>query len=213
LERKFLPFSLLRDFIKFPDPRLEELYREAQKEKFPVIEPEVGALIYLIVKTLKPQKVVEFGSGFGYSALWIALACPENCQIFCIDYQEKNRNRALKIFKQFGVEEKITYLTGDAEVVFNDLGFEKESLDLVLFDHEKQRYSESLDLVLPKLKKGGFIIADDVFWKREVFSEERSSIKAESLKFFLKELQLRREIDYFLCPLGDGVAVIRKREV
>jgi len=201
----------IREFLKYPHPFLEELYKEALKEKFPVIEPEIGNLLYMLVKTVKPQKVVEFGSGFGYSALWIALACPKDCQIFCIDYQEKNLNRALKLFERFKVSQNITYLLGDAEVIFSDLGFKKESIDLVLFDHEKQRYSESLDLVLPKLKKGGFIVADDIFWKGEVFQNPPKSVKAKALRFFLNELKLRKDIDFLLLPLGDGVALIRKR--
>jgi predicted O-methyltransferase YrrM len=153
---------------------------------------------------------VEFGSGFGYSVLWIALACGSGCTIHCIDYQERNRQRALNLFSQFELKPKIFYHVGEALTVFNDLDFKDESLDLVVFDHEKQNYSESLELVLPKLRKGGLIIADDVLWKGKVTREGENSIRVNALRFFLKEIFHRRDLSSFVCPLGDGVAVIQK---
>jgi len=200
----------LNSLLNFPHPELKELYELAKKEKFPVVEPSVGNLIYFFTKLLRPKLVVEFGSGFGYSALWVALACTEDCTIYCFDYQEKNRKRAMEIFKTFGVEKRIRYIVGDAEVLFHELGFEENSLDLVIFDHEKQRYSESLELVLPKLKRGGVIITDDVLWKGEVFKQQKGSIRANALRFFNREIFQREDVVSFICPLGDGVAVIQK---
>ncbi|HIP86559.1 MAG TPA: SAM-dependent methyltransferase, partial [Aquifex sp.] len=81
---------------------------------------------------------------------------------------------------------------------------------LVVFDHEKQNYSESLELVLPKLKKGGIIIADDVLWRREVVSDNSKKLRVNALRFFLKEIFHRKDLSSFICPLGDGVAVIQK---
>lgn len=193
--------------FKFPHPLLENLYKEAQKEKFPVIEPEIGALLYTLTLAVKPKLVFEFGSGFGYSALWMALACPRGCKIYCTDYQEKNRRRALELFKTFGVEEKITYLVGEAETLFNRVGFENESIDLVLFDHEKQNYSESLDLVLPKLKRGSFIVADDVLLDKKLNPD---SVKAKAIRFFREEILKRDDLNSLILPLGDGVALIQK---
>ena len=208
-------FGLLENYleglINFPHPELENLYKLAKEEKFPVVEPSVGNLIYFFTKLINPKLVVEFGSGFGYSALWVALAC-EDCTIYCFDYQEKNRRRATEIFRTLKVEGKIRYLVGDAEVLFHELGFEDNSLDLVIFDHEKQRYSESLELVLPKLKKGGIIIADDVLWKGKVLETkgEKWSVRINALRFFNREIFQREELVSFICPLGDGVAVIQK---
>jgi caffeoyl-CoA O-methyltransferase len=202
--------NYLNNLINFPHPKLKELYELARKEEFPVVEPSIGNLIYFFTRLLKPKLVVEFGSGFGYSALWVALACPDECTIYCFDYQEKNRKRAMEIFKTLEVEEKIRYLVGDAEVLFHDLGFEENSIDLVIFDHEKQRYSESLDLVFPKLKKGGIIIADDVLWKGKVFEPQKENVRVNALRFFNREIFQRENIASFICPLGDGVAVIQK---
>lgn len=202
--------SYLRNLLAYPDARLEKLYQLAKEEKFPVVEPEVGNLLYFFTKLLKPRLVVEFGSGFGYSVLWIALACNGDCTIHCIDYQEKNRRRALELFSQFGLKAKIVYHVGEALTVFDNLSFEDESLDLVVFDHEKQNYSESLELVLPKLKKGGIIIADDVLWRREVVSDNSKKLRVNALRFFLKEIFHRKDLSSFICPLGDGVAVIQK---
>ncbi|RTZ61239.1 MAG: hypothetical protein DSZ31_00605 [Gammaproteobacteria bacterium] len=202
--------SYLRNLLSYPDERLKKLYQLAKEEKFPVVEPEVGNLLYFFTKLLKPKLVVEFGSGFGYSALWIALACDKGCTIHCIDYQERNRQRALELFSQFELKAEIVYHIGEALTVFNDLSFEDGSLDLVVFDHEKQNYSESLELVLPKLKRGGLIIADDVLWRGEVASKSSKSLKVNALRFFLKEIFHREELSSFVCPLGDGVAVIQK---
>jgi predicted O-methyltransferase YrrM len=201
--------EFIRQNLIYPDERLKRLYEEALKERFPVVEPEVGNLLRFFTLLLQPKTVVEFGSGFGYSALWIALSC-KNCKIYCIDYQEKNRKRALDLFKTFGVEKKIEYLVGEAQTVFKQLGFERNSLDLIFFDHEKSSYSESLDLVLPYLKSGGVLIADDVLWKGEVFSTERLDYRVKALRFFLKEILSREDLNSFVCPLGDGVAVVQK---
>jgi predicted O-methyltransferase YrrM len=194
-----LSFSLLN--------RLLEIYEVAKREKFPVIEPQIGLLLYNLTLAVKPRLVFEFGSGFGYSALWIALACPKGCKIYCTDYQEKNRRRALELFRTFGVEEKVIYLVGEAETLFNDAGFENDSVDLVVFDHEKQNYSESLDLVLPKLKRGGLIVADDTLLDRKLNPE---SIKAKAIRFFREEILKRPEVSSIILPIGDGVALIQK---
>jgi len=187
--------------------RLLEIYEVAKREKFPVIEPQIGLLLYNLTLAVKPRLVFEFGSGFGYSALWIALACPKGCKIYCTDYQEKNRRRALELFRTFGVEEKVIYLVGEAETLFNDAGFENDSVDLVVFDHEKQNYSESLDLVLPKLKRGGLIVADDTLLDRKLNPE---SIKAKAIRFFREEILKRPEVSSIILPIGDGVALIQK---
>jgi len=191
----------------YPHPLLGELYRQAREENFPVIEPEAGLLLYSLTVVLKPRTVFEFGSGFGYSALWIALACSEGCRIYCTDYQEKNRRRALKLFRTFKVEKKITYLVGEAETLFSGLGFKEESVDLVLFDHEKQNYSESLDLVLPKLKRGGLIVADDVLLDKRL---NPKSVKARAIRFFREEILKRSDLRTVVLPIGDGVALIQK---
>ena len=200
----------LNGLLKFPHPLLEELYKEALREKFPVVEPLVGNLIFFFVKLLRAKVIVEFGSGFGYSALWAALACDWDCTVHCIDYQEKNRKRALEIFDRLGVSEKIRYHVGEAETVFFQLGFERESIDLVLFDHEKQNYSESLDLVLPYLRREGVIIADDILWRGEVSDLSKENLRLSSLRFFLKEISQRKDLTSFFCPVGDGIAVIQK---
>ena len=200
----------LGGLIKFPHPELKKLYEIAKEEKFPVVEPVVGNLIHFFVKLLRAKTIVEFGSGFGYSALWAAFACDWDCTIHCIDYQERNRKRALKLFKRLGVEKKIRYHVGEAETVFSQLGFERESIDLVLFDHEKQNYSGSLDLVLPYLRRGGVIIADDVLWRGEVTETSKGNMRLSALRFFNKEILGREDLTSFICPLGDGVAVIQK---
>ncbi len=205
----------IESLLRYPHPLLEELYTLAKKEKFPVVEPSVGQLIYFFTKLVKPKIIFEFGSGFGYSLLWSIFALLEedihDFQIYAVDFQEKNKKRALKIFKQLKVESYVSYLIGDAPTIFSQLGFKKESIDLILFDHEKQKYSESLDLVLPYLRRGGIIIADDILWKGKVGIPEEKNIRVSSLRFFNKEILQREDLVSFICPLGDGVAVIMKK--
>jgi caffeoyl-CoA O-methyltransferase len=207
--------NYIESLLKYPHPLLKELYTLAKKEKFPVVEPSVGQLIYFFTKLVKPRIIVEFGSGFGYSLLWSIFALLEEnlkeFQIYAVDYQEKNKKRALEIFKKLKVEKYISYLIGDAQTIFTQVGFEKESIDLIIFDHEKQNYSDSLDLVLPYLKKGGIIITDDILWKGKVALSEEKNIRISSLRFFNKEILQREDLVSFICPIGDGVAVIMKR--
>ena len=82
-------FKFLHQYLQTVTPPrpavLKEMERLAEKEDFPIIGPLVGRFLYQLVKLTGAKKVFELGSGYGYSAMWIALALPKTGRVYCTD--------------------------------------------------------------------------------------------------------------------------------
>ena len=115
---------------------------------------------------LRPEVVLEIGTYTGYSALCLAEGLADGGKLITIDINEELEEKVSEYFKSFG--DKIDYRIGRAIDIIPTLD---EAFDLVFIDADKNNYSNYFDLVIEKVKPGGFILADNVLWSGKVLDE------------------------------------------
>ncbi len=185
------------------DSILLEMENLAKKNNFPIIGPLVGRFLYQLAKISKAKKVFELGSGYGYSAYWFALAMDRKGKIICTDGDEKNKILAESFFKRAKMSNKITFKVGNALEI---LAGTKGQFDIILNDVDKHQYPEVFDLVIPKLKKGGILVTDNLLWDGQVLNPNPDASTVGILKFTHK-IYHSKGIFSTIIPIRDGISL------
>src|SRR3990170_6262794 len=185
------------------DRILEEMESLAKKHNFPIIGPLVGRFLYQMAKVTKAKKIFELGSGYGYSAYWFALAMDKRGKIICTDGDEKNKILAESFFKRAKMSNKLTFKVGNALEI---LAGTKGQFDIILNDVDKHQYPEVFDLAIPKLKKGGILITDNLLWDGQVFNPNPDASTMGILKFTHK-IYHTNGIFSTIIPIRDGISI------
>ena len=135
---------------------------EAMKDFYIPVSPEQGALLYLTARALGARRVVEFGTSFGISTLYLAAALRENGGGIVIgsEIEPSKHARALANLEEAGLDDLADVRLGDARETLREL---PEPLDLVLLDGWKDLYLPVLELVRPRLRRGAVVLADNIF--------------------------------------------------
>jgi predicted O-methyltransferase YrrM len=173
----------------------------------PLVPVQVACLLFTLARVASPNRVVELGTGFGYSALLLALASAES-HIVTIESNAECGKVAQSHFEKTGVSDRVSLLLGDAIPALQTMA---GSFDFAFLDAAKEEYLSYLQLLLPRLRKGALLVADDVFFAGEMPGEHLSEPVKEKI---IKDLQcfrrfLRQET-YFLTsflPMDCGVSV------
>src|SRR5438309_3491196 len=134
------------------DAVLQEIEREAEKRDIPIVGPAVGRLLFQYARLMNAKKIFEMGSAVGYSTIWWARAAGEAGEVFYTDGSQKNADEAGRYFHSAGVESRIQIHVGDALEL---LSRQQQEFDIIFNDVDKEYYPQVLDLVAPRLRRGG----------------------------------------------------------
>lgn len=124
---------------------------------FPIIGPEAGAVLRLLARLTDAERVFEFGSGFGYSATWFLRGGAD--RVICTEFDEAEADRGVEFATEHGHADAVRFEVGDAMTTIDRY---EGPFDVVLVDHDKRRYADAYRAVLPKVRQGGVIVADNV---------------------------------------------------
>lgn len=187
------------------EPVLAELERRAQDENFPIVGPLVGRLLFVLARSLRAQTVLELGSGFGYSGLWFAKALEDGGRVVMTEGQAHNVESARDYFRRAGLVDRAVFEQGDAlEIVQSYPG----PFDVIFCDIDKKDYPRALDLALPRLRRGGLLIYDNVLWSgraaREAAADDVATLGVRELN---RRLHQEPSLSTTILPLRDGVSV------
>jgi caffeoyl-CoA O-methyltransferase len=185
---------------------LREMERYAAQHRVPIIGPAVGRLLYLLAKTSGAKRIFEMGSAIGYSAIWLARAAGPGAEILYTDGDPDNVRRAQDYTRRAGVANRIRFLTGDAVKWIDRV---PGSFDLIFIDVDKHQYPAALRKALPRLRRGGLLIADNTLWSGRVTRRTKEA-STRGIQRFNKMIYSSRELFPVIVPLRDGVAVCRK---
>ena len=185
-------------------PVLSEMEARARAIDFPIMGPLVGRLLYFLVEYGHVHRILECGSGFGYSALWMALALPENGNITCIEKDPRNIELAKKYFEEAGQLHKLNFLEGDALEILTNLS---GTYDMIVNDIYKEQYPQSLPLILPRLRVGGILVTDNLLWKGDVANTSPTDPKTPFIKEYNSLIFSTPELFSTILPLRDGVGI------
>lgn len=168
-----------------------------------------GRFLSLMSKLLKPEHILEIGTFTGYATLCLAEGLREDCKITTIDIKADLKSFYQPYFDQSGYASQIQPHIGDA---IKYLEKSKETYDLVFLDANKKQYIDYFELLVPRLRRGGVILADNTLWKGKVLEEIESKDKMTQALFdFNQHIVRDKRVDVILLPLRDGISLIRKK--
>jgi caffeoyl-CoA O-methyltransferase len=190
------------------DAVLADIEAEAAKNNVPIVGPAVGRVLEQLAVLAKAKTVFELGSAIGYSTIWWARAVGEGGRVYYTDSDRNNAEKARRYFERAGVADRVTVLTGDALELLSE---EKQQFDIIFNDVDKEDYPRVLRLALPRLKKGGLFVTDNVLWSGRVAHESPPEASTKAILEFNRLLYQSPELMATIIPLRDGLAVALKR--
>jgi caffeoyl-CoA O-methyltransferase len=190
------------------DEVLAEMEDYATKHTVPIVGPAVGRVLQQLAMLINAKTVFELGSAIGYSTIWWARAVGEKGRVVYTDGDSKNAERARGYFDRAGVAKRITLHTGDA---LEFLSEQKQEVDVIFNDVDKEDYPRVLRLVLPRLRKGGLFITDNVLWGGHVAEKNSSDSKTKAILEFNRLLYNSQDFFTTILPIRDGLAVAVKK--
>ena len=190
---------------------LQELNR---KTHLSVLQPRMlsghfqGRVLSMLSHMIRPRRVLEIGTYTGYSALCFAEGLIEDGKVITIDVNEELEDLVREYISKSGMENKIEYYIADAIQLIPELD---DEFDIVFIDADKKNYCNYYDLVFDKVKKGGYIIADNVLWSGKVL-EEYDSLDRETkiIMDYNRKVHEDARVQEVLLPIRDGLMVARK---
>jgi len=166
-----------------------------------------GKLLELLSCLLQPNRILEIGTFTGYSALCLAKGLSPEGELHTIELREADAAIAKGYFERSAQKNKIKLHIGEAQQIIHNL---PEMWDIVFIDADKTGYIEYYDLLLPKLKQNGLIIADNVLFHGDVLDETISGKNAKAIHAFNEHVKNDNRVEQVLATVRDGLLLIRK---
>lgn len=182
---------------------LREMELYAKENGFPIIGPLVGRLLYQMALSIKAKRVLELGSGYGYSAVWFAMAMGNGGKIICTDTDRANRTMAIEYIARSGVKSHIDFRLGDAIKVASGL---RGPFDIILNDIDKKDYPRTIELAAKRLRKGGLFITDNLIWSGRV-ADKKPDLTTRRIIEFTSMLYQDKRFFTTVLPIRDGVGL------
>lgn len=194
---------------RFDEPVLLEMEAEARERRFPIVGRNVGVSLEVLARSAGAHRVVELGSGFGYSAYWFSRAVGDEGEVHCTDGDPKNEEKALDYLRRAGLEGPIRYHVGDA---VEQLAHLDAPFDIVYNDVDKEGYPDAWRAAREVVRPGGLYICDNVLWYGRVTGAEslEDDWQRTTTEAVLEHNALIAEDDRFvstIVPTRDGVLV------
>lgn len=169
-----------------------------------------GRLLAMFSRMLHPRRILEIGTYTGYSAMCLAEGLCEDGKIITLDVQPETRRIAEEFWAQSPVYSRIESYLGHAADIIPTLD---ETFDLVFIDADKPNYLNYYNLVLPKLRIGGIIIADNVLWSGNVLDTATNNDESTiALNEFNRKIQVDERVSNILLAVRDGLMIVRKEK-
>ncbi len=169
-----------------------------------------GKFLEMISTLLQPRRILEIGTFTGYSALCLVKGLSKDGQLHTIELREEEAAVAQANFDRSNAPEKILLHTGNALEIIPTL---QETWDLVFIDADKVGYTDYYELVMPRLRQGGVILADNVLFHGQVFDQPITSKNAKAIQAFNERVQQDERVDNVLVTIRDGLLLIRKNKI
>ncbi|HEY4799755.1 MAG TPA: O-methyltransferase, partial [Bacteroidia bacterium] len=169
----FLPKEIEDYALKNSDAELDVLKKLYRETHLKMNMPQMlsghmqGLMLQMFSKMIQPAAILEIGTFTGYSAICLAQGLKNGGTLHTIEANEEFQEIILRYIKEAGLENKIHLHIGAAVNILPAL---KGEFDLVFIDADKANYSTYYDLVFPKVKQGGYIIADNVLWSGKILN-------------------------------------------
>lgn len=167
-----------------------------------------GNFLIMLSKMIRPQKVLEVGTYTGYSAICLAQGLQKGGTLYTIDIDEERVDLVTRFLEEANLTDNVIQIIGPA---LDKIPTVQGEFDIVFLDADKKNYSAYYDLVIDKVSKGGYIIADNVLWSGKVAlpidDKDKDTIAIDG---FNKKVHNDPRVENCLFPLRDGLMIARK---
>ena len=190
------------------DGVLSAMEAEAAKRDIPIVGPAVGRTFYLLARISGAKSVFEMGSAIGYSTIWWARGMGAGGRVIYTDGDRKNADEARRNFDKAGVAGQVDIKVGDALEILSEQ--KNEAFDIIFNDVDKEDYPRVFKLAVPRLRRGGLFVTDNVLWSGKVAAGVKDK-ETEAIREFNRLLYGAKELFPTILPIRDGVAVAFKQ--
>ena len=194
-------------------PEDDYLYRLYRATQIQLLRPRMasghlqGQLLRMLCQMIRPQRVLEIGTYSGYSALSMASGMGEGTELVTFEINDEQEDFTRPWLEGSPFPPKIKMIVGD---IFSILPKMEEKFDLVFIDANKRQYCEYLDLVLPHLNSGAYIIADNTLWDGHVVDPAYDNDpQTQGVRAFNDRIATDPQFENIILPLRDGLTIVR----
>jgi len=188
------------------DAVLLEMERQATLQDFPIVGPLVGRMICMLARSIGAKRILELGSGYGYSAYWFARALPEYGELILTETSPDQSAQSQKYFRQGEVQCRVQFLVGDAFEIIDRLPGE---FDIIFNDVDKTEYPRAFHKAVPRVRAGGYFISDNMLWGGRIVRGAEHPTTQGVLEL-IRLLFQAPNLYTTLLPIRDGVSVSLK---
>ena len=203
-------------------PESDVLQKITRSTHLEVINPRMssghvqGRVLSMISQMIQPKRILELGTFTGYSALCLAEGLTADGILVTIEHNDEMEDAIRRNMALSPLGEKVHLVIGDAKEELRQLGErleakDEELFDLAFIDADKKEYCDYLDLVLPLMRKGGWILADNTLWDGHIIDPAYDKDKQTvALRAFNDKVAQDPQLEKVILPLRDGLTIIRK---
>jgi len=174
------------------------------------IAPEQGAFMTLLTRAIGARNAVEVGTFTGLSALCIARGLPEDGRLIACDVSDEWTSVGAPFWQKAGVADRIDLRIGPALDTLRALP-EEETIDLSFIDADKPNYAAYYEELLPRTRRGGLILVDNVLWAGNVINAEADDENTRAIRAFNDRVAADERVDTVMLAVSDGLTILRKR--
>ena len=197
----------LSQFKDQNDSLINEMEKYAAEHNIPILDWQSAAFMEILIRTIKPRRVLEIGTAIAYSSIRIARNLKKKGIVHTIEKSKDNIVLARGYIKKSGIEEKIKILEGNALKIMPEL---EKKYDFIFLDADKNEYSKLLELSIELLKKGGVIVVDNLLWHGHAAAEKvpaKYKTSTEYIRNFNNEFVTNSRLKASIIPVGDGLGI------
>ncbi len=192
---------------RFDEPVLLEMEAHAEENGFPIVGRNVGVTLEVLARSSGAARIMELGSGFGYSAYWHARAVGSEGEVHLTDGDPENEARAADYLERAGLLDRVRFHVGDA---VQELGKLDGDFDLIFNDIDKDGYPAAWRAASDRIRTGGLYVCDNVLWYGRVAVEDPDDGRPHYTEAVLEHNRLVAEDERYvstIVPTRDGVLV------
>jgi predicted O-methyltransferase YrrM len=167
-----------------------------------------GRFLEMISLLVRPRRILEIGTFMGYSAICLAAGLAEGGKLHTLELRAEDGALATENFRRANQQDRIILHIGNALEIIPSL---QEAWDLVFIDADKVNYSAYYQLVLPRVRPGGLIIADNVLFHGQVLEPEIKGKSALGIQAFNELVKGDDSVEHVMLTIRDGLMLIRKK--
>ncbi|MFG2878987.1 O-methyltransferase [Streptomyces sp. NPDC048337] len=174
------------------------------------IPHEQGVLLTLLARLIGARRILEVGTFTGYSTLALALGTTPDGRVITCDLSSEWTDIAKEAWAAAGVADRVDLRLGDAAETLRALP-DEPVFDLVFIDADKPSYVDYWEQLVPRVRPGGLLLADNVLYAGEA-AHSQATGNAASIRAFNQRVQADDRVEAVMLPVADGLTLARKRD-